>query len=425
MNILLTGASGLIGEAVLARLLAQGHRVTALCRRRPSVEHPALHWLQADMAAMVAPAAWDEALACADAVVNCAGIFREAPGQSFDDVHAAAPAALFAACAEHRIERVVQLSALGADAAAPSAFLRSKAAGDAALTRLPIDWIVVRPSLVYGDAGTSSRLFRRFATLPLLVVPASAGAVQPIHLDDLAELITRAATDDGVLCRRIVEAVGPRPLPWGGYLAALREGMGMAPARILAVPQGLAALGVSLASRLRPGLVSPDALTMLAQGSTGNAAPAAAILARPLRDPACFAHADLRGEAVLQAWLPILRLSLVAVWLWTAFVSLYWPGGSFALLADAGVPSRWFWPAVLAGAGLDLVLGVLALCWPSRLLWQMQTALVAGYTAFITLREPHWWLHPFGPVSKNLPIFAVLGLLAATARPSTGEARIH
>jgi hypothetical protein len=51
-------------------------------------------------------------------------------------------------------------------------------------------------------------------------------------------------------------------------------------------------------------------------------------------------------------------------------------------------------------------------------IWCAQLLLIAGYTALITLRMPHWWLHPYGPLSKNLPMLALIGLLWATQRRS-------
>lgn len=414
-HILLTGASGLIGKAVAERLLRQGHRVTALCRQAGYAQ-AGLHWQQGDMAAMTAPADWHAVLAGVDTVINCAGLFREAAGQRFDAIHAQAPAALFAACAERGVARVVQLSALGAGVQAGTAFLRSKGEGDAALVGSTLDWAIVRPSLVYADEGASSRLFRMLAALPVLTIPTTTGLVQPIHLDDLADLVVALATGPAA-AGRIVEAVGPRAVPWRDYLAAVRAGMSLAPAAVIAIPHALMAPAVTLASRWPGSLIAPDALVMLAQGSTGDVAPAKALLGRPLRDPAGFCHPALRGEALLAAWLPLLRLSLAAVCLWTTFVSLAWPGAGYALLAEAGLPPASYGPLVWAGAACDAALGLLMLVRPSRRVWWACAALVLAYTAFVSLRLPLWWLHPFGPVSKNLPILVAAGLLAANDRP--------
>ncbi|WP_363154607.1 DoxX-like family protein [Thiobacillus sp.] len=64
-----------------------------------------------------------------------------------------------------------------------------------------------------------------------------------------------------------------------------------------------------------------------------------------------------------------------------------------------------------AAALLDIVLGVLTITRPSKRLWKAQAVLILIYTVIISVRLPEFWLHPFGPVLKNLPIFMILWLL--------------
>jgi hypothetical protein len=77
------------------------------------------------------------------------------------------------------------------------------------------------------------------------------------------------------------------------------------------------------------------------------------------------------------------------------------------------VPEVLRWPALSTGITLDALFGLMTLWRPSRRLWQAQFLVVLAYSALLTMGAPHWWLHPFGPLSKNLPILALLGLLAA------------
>ena len=71
-----------------------------------------------------------------------------------------------------------------------------------------------------------------------------------------------------------------------------------------------------------------------------------------------------------------------------------------------------FATAALYGAALfDIALGFATLLKPRRLLWKVQIALILAYTAIITVFLPELWLHPFGPVVKNLPMLAALVLL--------------
>jgi hypothetical protein len=81
------------------------------------------------------------------------------------------------------------------------------------------------------------------------------------------------------------------------------------------------------------------------------------------------------------------------------------------------VPPAWQPLALYGAAALDLLLGLLTL-WPlrrQRWLWSAQIALIAGYTLIISWRLPEYWLHPYGPLTKNLPLLALLVLLFVLA----------
>jgi hypothetical protein len=137
----------------------------------------------------------------------------------------------------------------------------------------------------------------------------------------------------------------------------------------------------------------------------------------------------LRQEAVLGTWLPALRWSVALLWIWTGIVSLglYPVAGSLALLARVGLEGVAAQVALYGAAALDLALGLATLLVPARWrgpVWAAQLLLVLGYTALITLFLPEYWLHPYGPVSKNLPLLAAIALLwALEPRPAPPGAR--
>lgn len=114
----------------------------------------------------------------------------------------------------------------------------------------------------------------------------------------------------------------------------------------------------------------------------------------------------------------LLRLSIVFVWLATAIVSVWeLQGQSAQLLLAAGVQdaslARWL---ILAGAGVDAALGLAMLLWPARLTYLAALAVMALMTLVATGLDPSLWLHPLGPLTKNLPIAAIL-LVLAKAKP--------
>lgn len=167
-RILICGADGFIGAALADALQATGHQVSRGVHRVADKDGE----LHLDYRQLRAPPQWLAVLPDVDVVINCVGIIRETPLVSFAPLHEEAPKALFQACAQRGVRRVLQLSALGADVNGSTAYFRSKGRADAALQMTELDWTVVRPSLVIG--GYSTLLFRRLASLPVLVLPAGA-----------------------------------------------------------------------------------------------------------------------------------------------------------------------------------------------------------------------------------------------------------
>jgi uncharacterized protein YbjT (DUF2867 family) len=424
MRVLVTGASGFIGSALVDALDAAGFEVapavrdTARARRR----WPRLDPLAVDFGTDLDPMVWQPRLRGIDAVVNTVGLFRETPQQSFESVHVRAPQALFAACVAGGVTRVVQLSALGADEQASTAYHRSKKQADAYLLSLPLNASVLQPSLVFGADGASTRLFLRLAALPLLPLPGGGRQrVQPVHVDDLVASVL--AVLGAPSPPRRLAVVGPQPMRLRDYLQCLRRGLGLGRLRVLPLPAPIARLAAGLGSRLRRGPLDRDALAMLERGNTADAAPLSRLLGRPPR--ACAAFIDrstrhaLREAVLLRPALALLRLSIAALWIGTAIVSfgVYPVEQSYALLARSGVPPA-FAPLALYGAAtLDLALGLGMLARPTRLAsYRLQIALILAYTLVITLRLPEFWLHPYAPMLKNLPVLAAIWLLLRLER---------
>jgi hypothetical protein len=212
-------------------------------------------------------------------------------------------------------------------------------------------------------------------------------------------------------------------LSLGDYLQTLRRSLALCAAPILPLPAPLtvfAARVVDAATR-RPFAV--DAWAMLERGNEGPVDATRQLLGRLPRLPAEFVAAgdaaSLRVRAQIAWLLPVLRLSIAAVWIVTGIVSfaVYPVADSLALLERAGVPASLQPLALYGAAALDLAFGTATLLLRRRRwLWLAQIALILGYTAIITARLPEFWLHPYGPVLKNLPMLAALWMLLELER---------
>ena len=149
MRVLVVGVTGLIGSAIAARLSTLGHAIIGASRGTPKPGLVPMTYVSIDVAHAIDPADWLPHLVGTDAVVNCAGVFQDSPRDWTEGVHAKGAAALFAACVRASVRRVVHISAVGIERDAPTPFSRSKLAGDRALMALDLDWIILRPSVVW------------------------------------------------------------------------------------------------------------------------------------------------------------------------------------------------------------------------------------------------------------------------------------
>lgn len=272
MNILLTGAEGFIGRHVHAQLKAAGHSTRLLSRQHGC-----------DFATMTDPRQWLPWVKGLDAVINCVGIFAATRRYTFDRIHTDAPIALFQACAECGIPRVLQVSALGAESHAHTPFLCSKGRADAFLQMLPLKWMVLRPSLVVGIGGASSHLMCQLSRLPLILIPGDGKqAIQPVHVEDVALAVLHAMEMEPAC--RVVAAVGPERYSLMDWLNALRQAQGMGAAHFCRLPLSLVRIACRLGQGLHP-LIQVNALDMLQAGSTSDIQPFAELLGGPPRSP--------------------------------------------------------------------------------------------------------------------------------------------
>lgn len=422
MRILLTGATGFIGSAVLARLKAAGHEVWAVTRRAgPAARRLAAdRWIELDLAAARDPADWRPHLEGVGAVVNCAGVLQDSARDSTGGVHRDGPAALFAACEAAGVRRVIHVSAIGADKGALSAFSRTKAEGEAVLTQRDLDWVILRPSVVVGrSAYGGSALFRALAALPVLPNIGEAGELQIVQLDEVAETVL-VFLDPAAPKRVAFELGGPERLSFREVVDHYRRWLGHVPAR--RIPGGFL---MPLAYRLgdlagllgwRPPIRS-NARREMVRGAAGD--PSRWIELTGIRPRTLAAALAAEPASVQERWFAGLYLLKAAIftvfalfWMVTFVISVgpgYGIGKDLMLRAGAGPLAG---PSVVAGALADLVIG-LGIAWrgTTRLALWGALALSAFYLVAGTILTPWLWAEPLGPMTKIFPI-ACLNLVA-------------
>ena len=213
--IVVVGASGFVGRYLVQELAHAGARVRVVVRspERAGFLKPLGGLGQIEIVAgdVARAGTIAGAFAHADAGVNLVGILDERSGQKFTAVQAQGAATVAQAAARAGVTAFVQVSAIGADAASPAEYARTKAAGEAAVQAALPQATVLRPSLVFGP---EDQFINRFAALAkqLPVVPVVAGGTrfQPVYVVDLARAIVAALADPATFGGKIFELGGPR-----------------------------------------------------------------------------------------------------------------------------------------------------------------------------------------------------------------------
>lgn len=426
MRVLVTGAYGFIGAHIVAALTLAGHEVVCAVRgARVDSRFPGLPAIACDMARDLRSDDWLPRLDHIDAVVNAAGILRESGINTFAAIHEQAPLALFQACRQRGVRRVIQISALGNSA--DGEFIASKHRGDAALSGLELDWLVLRPSLVYSARGSygGTSLLRALSAVPFVVpLPQGGGQrVQPITAEDVGVAVV-AALARPACARETLELVGPEVMSLHDYLATCRRWLGFGHMRVWPMPLGWARLTAVLGERFGDGPLCRTMMRMLERGNVG--APdaqaqlhaALGIAPRTLQRALDEApsHVQDRWHARMYFLLPILRMLMALLWLISGMSGWLTPVADIHALGLGGPLSDH--TAVLlarATASADLALGMLCLLrWRPRMVLGAMLAMLLGYTVAIGLLWPAQWLAPLGGMAKNLPLIAALAILLST-----------
>jgi len=264
MRVLVTGASGFVGRALVEDLAAQGHRVRAAMRQPADIFSRTVEVVA--VADLARPLEWRPLLADMDAVVHLAGIAHITSGIAddlYDRVNRAATAALAAAAARDRIQRLVFVSSIRAqagpaadqalteaDAPCPvDAYGRSKLAAENAIRAAHLPFTILRPALIYGPGvkGNLADLIRLARSPWPLPFGALRNRRSLLARDNLVAAIHLSLATPAMLNETYVVA-DPTPLTMAEIVAALRAGLHRRPG-LVPVPPSLLALALRVAGR--------------------------------------------------------------------------------------------------------------------------------------------------------------------------------
>lgn len=241
--ILLTGSSGFLGKAVLDKLLSAGLKVRCTYRNNIPFEHNDISWIKADLSSSQLP---EDLMDKCSVVIHCAAAITGSR-ELLKRTNLQATEQLVALAEKARAKKFVFISSIDA-VLFDHAYAQSKKEAEKAVKNSGLDWLIIRPSVIFGeqDAKNLAALNKLIKKLPVIPLPYNGRFKwQPVYVDDLAELIVNLSRDEQFK-NKAVNAVGPEQLSFREIVRILQEhnhvrkmtlplpGFIMAPLRIIA-----------------------------------------------------------------------------------------------------------------------------------------------------------------------------------------------
>jgi NADH dehydrogenase len=251
MHVLVAGGNGFIGTNLVDELVDRGHDVTVLARNPDATALPTgVETVSGDITAYDSIESALDGQAVVINLVALSPLFKPKGGNEMhDEIHRHGTENLVRAAEESGVDRFIQMSALGADPDGATAYIRAKGQAETHVRESDLDWVIVRPSVVFGEGGEFVSFTKKLA--PPFVSPLPGGGktkFQPIWVGDLVLMLADAVENDDHI-GQTYELGGPDVLTLAD-VAKLAHGADGRSVTVLPVPMGLAGIGLSVAGSI-------------------------------------------------------------------------------------------------------------------------------------------------------------------------------
>ena len=259
MDVLVVGGDGFIGRHLCRELVERGHDVASLSRSPDETKLPAgVDTVVGDVTDYESIA---DAFAGRDAAVNLVSLsplFEPSGGNEMHErVHLGGTRNCVRAAEDHGVERFVQVSGLGADPEGATHFIRSKGRAEDVVRTSDLGWVIVRPSVVFGDGGEFVSFTTKLTTPYVTGLPGGGETpFQPIYVEDFAPLLADAVEGERHV-GETYEVGGPEVLTLADVAKLAYRARGK-PLTVLPIPMALAGVGLSLAGAIPGFPLGPD-----------------------------------------------------------------------------------------------------------------------------------------------------------------------
>ena len=219
------GGSGFVGRYIARRMAKEGWRVRVAVRRPNEAIFVKTYGVVGQVEPVLCNIRDDASVASvmqgADAVVNCVGVLAENGKNTFDAVQSEGPERIARIAQDRGIDRMVHVSAIGADTQSESDYARTKGEGEAAVLKYQPNAMILRPSIVFGP---EDEFFNRFAGMagmsPVLPVVGANTKFQPVYVDDVAEAAVKGVLGEA---QGVFELGGPVAMSFRELMGLMLE----------------------------------------------------------------------------------------------------------------------------------------------------------------------------------------------------------
>jgi uncharacterized protein YbjT (DUF2867 family) len=435
-NILVLGASGLIGRFVTDDLRARDFQVVGIARRFSSsqqvsaldLELPILSMDSVSLARLIG----DHGI---DVVVNCLGVLQDGPGSDTGAVHRDFVERLLQAIRDSgRAVRLIHISIPGAADDNRTAFSRTKREAERLIAASNIPYAILRPGFVIApSAYGGSAMLRALAASPIdLPATEAATPFQPVAVEDISATIGWLASrdaDDPAVSAVTWDLMQSQPITLGGVIGQFRASFGTANMPRIASPAFLIDLGAKLgdlASWL--GWMPPmrrTAIAELRRGVRGD--PSAWMAATGMVPKTIVQMVGQRSATIQDKWFARLFLikalviaSLAVFWIVSGFIALVVSyDAAVGILTSHRFPPSLVAPVTIGTSLMDMSIGVLIL-FRRTCTAGLIAGIVAsfGYMSGAAILTPDLWIEPLGALVKTGPaiVLMLVGLLTLDSR---------
>ena len=277
MKVVITGANGAVGQAILrfAQAGTSSIEFVALVRsERVLKELPQAPNIHVSVVSYDGGASLAAACEGSSSVIHLAGVLVEAPGSTYEIANVETTRCVVEAAKKVGIAKIVHVSAIGADASSPNGYWRTKGRAEAVVRDSGCAYTILRVPLLLGPRTEGAAGLRRHLNRSLIVLPGGGrNSQQPLDVDDLARAAVRAA-EQTVAVNMTLNLVGPIALSEGDILRRAAR-MLRRDVRICSIPVSFMRTALAVRRRLGASGLSPDVLDVITANTQQDPTPAA------------------------------------------------------------------------------------------------------------------------------------------------------